>query len=118
MVLGYFLKKNAPFSQILGPRILLQIYPLVNDIMDKRGVIFSLALHPPGVSAAPDTGKRGRFCNTIVALVHTFKAINEWTQKKFSQPVNQNKYSNISHLSHKSHLRVVRTKGGFQEKCA
>ena len=49
---------------------------------------------------------KGRFCNTIasVALVHTrqFKAISDCRQRKFSQPVIQNKHS------HKVALKPVR----------
>ena len=46
-------KEITPFVEILGPRILLQIYPLFSEFMDERGVIFSLTLHPPG--AVSDT---------------------------------------------------------------
>ena len=40
--------ENTPFFEILGPRILPQIYPFLSEIMDERGVMFSLTLHPPG----------------------------------------------------------------------
>ena len=50
MLLGYVLKKNTPYSEIQGPRILLQIYPFLSEIVDEGGVISSLTLHPPGGS--------------------------------------------------------------------
>ena len=37
---GNFLKKLIPYFEILGPTILLQIYPFLGEIMDERGVIF------------------------------------------------------------------------------
>ena len=46
--IGHFLKKIIPYFEILGTTILLQIYPFLSEIMDERGVIFSLMLHPPG----------------------------------------------------------------------
>ena len=46
--IGHFLKKITPYFEILGPMILLQIYPFLSEIMDERGVIFSLTLQPPG----------------------------------------------------------------------
>ena len=46
--IGHFLKKIIPYFEILGPTILRQIYPFLSEIMDERGVIFSLTLHPPG----------------------------------------------------------------------
>ena len=45
---SYFPEKSNPYFVILGPRILFQIYPFLSEIMDERGVIFSLTLHPPG----------------------------------------------------------------------
>ena len=50
MLLGYVLKKNTPYSEIQGPRILLQIYPFLSELVDEGGVISSLTLHTPGVS--------------------------------------------------------------------
>ena len=47
--IGHFLKKIIPYSEVLGLTILLQIYPFLSEIMDERGVIFSLTLHPPGI---------------------------------------------------------------------
>ena len=52
MLLGYVLKRNTPYSEILGPRILLQIYPFLSAIVDEGGVISSLTLHPPGIAFA------------------------------------------------------------------
>ena len=49
MLLGNVLKRNTPYSEILGPRILLQIHPFLSAIVDEGGVISSLTLHPPGV---------------------------------------------------------------------
>ena len=47
---GYALNKTTPYFEILGHRILLQIYPFLSEIMDELDVISSLALHPPGIS--------------------------------------------------------------------
>ena len=52
MLLGYVLNKNTPYSEIQGPRILLQIYPFFSEIVDEGGVISSLTLHPPGYHPA------------------------------------------------------------------
>ena len=49
---SYFPEKSNPYFEILGPRILFQIYPFLSEIMDERGVIFSLTLHPPGKTLA------------------------------------------------------------------
>ena len=48
--LGHFLKKIIPYSEILGLTIFLQIYPFLSQIIDERGVIFSLMLHPAGLT--------------------------------------------------------------------
>ena len=42
------MKKNIPYFDILGPTILVEIYPLLSEIMGERGVIFSLTLHRQG----------------------------------------------------------------------
>ena len=39
--IGHFRKKLIPYFEILGPTILLQIYPIFCEIMDERGVILS-----------------------------------------------------------------------------
>ena len=45
MIFGIFLKKTAPYFEIVGRRILLQkMYPFLSEIMDERGVILSLTL--------------------------------------------------------------------------
>ena len=44
----HLLKQNVPYFEILGAKILLQIYPFFSEIMDECGVIFSLTLHSPG----------------------------------------------------------------------
>ena len=60
---GHFLKKIIPYFEILGPTILRQIYPFLSEIMDERGVIFSLRLHPP-------PGEKGKKYDTT--LIHDF----------------------------------------------
>ena len=59
---------------------------------------------------------KGRFCNTIASLSLTpqFKAISEYRQKKFSQPVIQNKHGRQSCPETSSaNSPFVRAKGGF-----
>ena len=47
-VFGISYEEKYPLFQDLGHRVLLQIYSFLSDIMDERGVIPSLTLHPTG----------------------------------------------------------------------
>ena len=70
---------------------------------------------------AGELPNRGKFCNTIasVALVHTsIRSDSECRQKKFSQPVIQNKRSRTQSCPETStaNSHLVRAKGGSTEK--
>ena len=41
------MEQNAPCFEILHPRILVQTYPFLSEIMDERGVTSLPILHPP-----------------------------------------------------------------------
>ena len=62
---GHFLKKIITYFEILGPTILLQIYPFLGDIMDEHGVILSSTLHPTGIVYDVKSNDRYSAYNTI-----------------------------------------------------
>lgn len=86
-------KENTLFFKTVGPRILLQIYLFLSEIMHERGVIFSLTLLPPGSNLKPfenfvyhDIKRKSRFTEWKIPCECNLSNYNQNAKWLFIKP--------------------------------